>query len=90
VAIKGRNSDGSYTIKDIRTSPANCAPPVAKISSSSDCKGETFKLALASSTGTGPYSLTIKGTTYNNVAVGQTIATITSPLQKIWNNQPFT
>jgi hypothetical protein len=88
LAIKGRNNDGSYTVKNINTSPVNCVPPVAKISSTSDCKGQTFKLALASASGTGPFDLVINGTTYNNVAVSQTIATITSPVQKIWTTNP--
>lgn len=88
LAINGRNDDGSYTIRDLNASPVNCVPPVAKISHSPACDGQAFNLVLDSASGSSPYNLVINGTTYTNVAVGQTITTINSPLQKIFTADP--
>ena len=88
LAIKGRNPDGSYTINDINTSPNNCVPPIAKFSNTSACGGQSFNLVLDTASGTGPYNLTINGTEYKNIAKSQTIATVTPPLQNIWNTPP--
>lgn len=88
LAITGRNSDGSYTIKNIVVSPVNCVPPVATINSTSTCKGRDFDLVLSSATGTGPYDLVINGISYPDIATGQTIGTFNPAVQKIWDINP--
>jgi hypothetical protein len=88
LAITGRNTDGSYTIKDINASPVNCVPPVAKVSHTPACNGQAFRLVLDSASGRSPYNLVINGITYTNISIGQTITTINSPLQKIFNTNP--
>jgi len=87
MAITGRNTDGSYTLKTITVSPVNCLPPTAKISNLSNCNGQA-SLVLDSASGSAPYDLVIDGTTYNDVAIGQEITTLTIPSQKIWQSNP--
>ncbi len=70
------------------TLPTVPSLPTAIIGNSTACHGETFNLLLNSATGPGPYDLVINGTTYNNIAVGQTITTLTSQSQKIWDTVP--
>lgn len=62
-------------------SPAACTgTPTASISSSGNCISSPFQIQLASSpapTGTGPWDLTINGTTYNNINAGASITSVT-------------
>jgi hypothetical protein len=62
--------------------------PGAVIGNTTACHGETFDLFLQSATGPGPYDLVINGTTYNNIEIGQTITSLTSQSQKIWDTIP--
>ena len=87
LAITGRNTDGSYTLKNITVSPLNCIPPTAKISNLSTCSGQA-NLVLDSATGVSPYDIVIDGTSYENIAVGQKFTTLTIPQQKIWQVNP--
>jgi hypothetical protein len=88
LAIAGRNSDGSYTIKTINESPANCLQPKAVIHNLPACGGQPFSLILDSASGASPYDLVINGTTYNDIAVGHTITTIVPEIQTIWTGTP--
>jgi hypothetical protein len=83
LAITGRNSDGSYLLKNITI----CAP-TAVIAASSTCDGQSFNLTLSSATGASPYDLTINGVTYNDKTVAGTITSYTPTSQKIWNSDP--
>lgn len=63
--------------------------PTAKISNTAYCAGQqSFNLVLDSATGAGPFDLKINGTTYNDIAIGQTIGTFSSKQQKIWDSIP--
>ena len=88
LAIKDRNADGSYTITEINTSPYNCVPPTAKISSITNCKDKSFSLKLDSAKGNSPYMLIINDSSYSNITVGQNITTISQPVQSIWETNP--
>jgi hypothetical protein len=67
----------------------NCTPPTATIATSSaTCNGQPVSLKLASATGVSPYSLVVNGTTYNNVTVGSTFATIPFPTYNFWTSAP--
>lgn len=89
LAIADRNEDGSYTIKDINSSPVSCVPPIGRISNTPTCEGKAFNLTLDSATGTGPYNLVINGISYDSITAGQTITTINPQLQKIWDSVPL-
>jgi hypothetical protein len=88
LAITGRNSDGSYLIKEIDLLSTACVTPTATISNSPTCKGQPFALVLDTASGKSPYSLTINDSTYHNINIGQTITTIIPAAQKIWNSNP--
>lgn len=66
------------------TSCAN--PPSATLSNSLTCNGQAFTLNLASAVGAGPFDLVVNGTTYNDIAVGGTLTTVTPPTNSIWSN----
>jgi hypothetical protein len=83
LAITGRNSDGSYLLKNI-----TICVPTAVIAATSTCDGQSFNLTLSSATGASPYDLTINGVTYNNKTVSSTITTYNPTSQKIWNSDP--
>lgn len=64
-----------------------CDPPVAVISSNSPvCKGEEIQLTLQSATGQTPFDLVVNGTTYNDINVGQTFATINTNEISVYGN----
>ena len=88
LAIKERNGDGSYTIRDLTASPVSCIPPTVKFSNGPSCVNNSYTLKLDSATGKGPYKLVINGKTYSGVRIGQGFDTITPPVQKIWNTTP--
>lgn len=54
--------------------------------SNSICPGGSIVLQLAEATGSSPYTLTVNGTTYSNVSVGQNFATFNTAEQSIWGN----
>jgi hypothetical protein len=68
----------------------SCSLGGATISNTSTCNGQPFNLVLQSITGSGtsPYSLVVNGTTYNNVNVGASFATITPPTNNFFNGTP--
>jgi Domain of unknown function (DUF4082)/Secretion system C-terminal sorting domain/Cohesin domain len=80
---------GTITNGTVNISPA-CTPPTATIASngSTTCNAQPFNLLLNAATGTGPWDLTINGTTYNNIAVGGTITTFTPPSLNIFTTTP--
>ena len=85
LAIYGRNSDGSYTIKeDFVVSSSTCVIPTASIGSTTACNG----VVLKSASGVGPYDVVINGTTYRGINVGQTITTTAATTEKIWSQNP--
>ncbi len=89
LAIYGRNIDGSYTLKeDFVVSPAICEPPTAVISSTAACNDQLPTLVLDTASGAGPYNLVINGTIYHGINVGDTITTLTAPIEKIWSENP--
>ena len=88
LAIMGRNTDGSYTIRDVTASPVSCIPPTAKFSNGPACVQKNYRLILDSATGKGPFDLVINGKAYSDIKIGQTIDTITPLSQKIWNTIP--
>lgn len=64
-----------------------CTTPTATISATSPiCKGQSFNLTLQSATGQPPYSLIVNGITYNNVTVGQNLATINTSEISVYGN----
>lgn len=65
-----------------------CPLVTATITNTIACNGEPFDLVLSSATGTGPFDLVINGTTYSNIAVSGTVATIHPPVQSVWNSLP--
>ncbi len=79
-SILGGITNGTVNIQ-------NCTAPTGTIagsSASTTCNGQPVSLKLSSATGVSPYSVVINGTTYPNVTVGTTIATIPFPTYKIW------
>lgn len=69
----------------------SCIAPTATIaasSSSASCNGQLVGLRLASATGISPYNLVVNGTTYNNVTVGSTFATIPFPTFSMFPSNP--
>jgi hypothetical protein len=80
-----RVATANYVASYIEVPP--CVTPTAVISSpAAICPGQQVTLSLASATGTPPYSLTVNGVTYNNVLVGQTIATMSFAESSLWSN----
>lgn len=79
---------GSVVLNTVLSSTINigaaCTPPTATITNSPTCNGQSFNLVLDAATGVGPFDLVINGTTYNNVAVGGTIATVNPPTETLW------
>jgi hypothetical protein len=65
-----------------------CVPPTATISAvnSSACFGSNIDLQLDGASGQAPFKLVVNGTTYTNVAVGQSFATIKPTENSIWGN----
>lgn len=88
LAIRGRNSSGSYTLKQVYISPSTCETPTGILKYQPACNGVPGSLVLDAATGTGPYDLMINGNTYNAITVGQQIATLTQPIEKLWHNIP--
>jgi hypothetical protein len=88
LAISGRNTDGSYTLRLISFTAGNCTSPTVVIANTASCNGEAFNLTLASATGASPYDLTINGVTYNDKSVGNAITSFTPPAQSIWTTTP--
>jgi hypothetical protein len=50
------------------------------------CQAENISLKLSNATGVSPYTLVVNGTSYTNVNVGDTFATISTVEQSIWGN----
>lgn len=84
LAIRGRNSSGSYILKELFVSPATCDAPTATIKYEPSCNGQPGSLVLNTATGTGPYDLVINGTTYNGITTGQKITTLAPPIERLW------
>lgn len=80
----------NQTINGTVTITSNCTPPTATISNTSTCNGQAFSLTLANATGTGPYSLTVNGNVYSNVAVGGSFGLFTPPVEKVYTTNPVT
>lgn len=85
VIRSGLSVTNTITNGTVNIAPA-CTPPTATIASngSTTCNAQPFNLLLNAATGTGPWDLTINGTTYNNIPVGGTITTFTPPNQNIF------
>ena len=82
---------GNLTVtltENCETAPPLPSLPTAIIRNTTACQGEAFNIFLQSATGPGPYDLVINGTTYNNIGVGQTITSLSSQSQKIWDTIP--
>ena len=83
-SILGNTVDGLVTINN-----SGCTAPTGTITNTSSCNGQAFSLVLSNgATGASPFDLVINGTTYNDIAPGGVITTITPPTEKIWPTNP--
>ncbi|MGZ5220444.1 MAG: DUF4082 domain-containing protein [Chitinophagaceae bacterium] len=63
-----------------------CSLVTATIDNAADCNAQGVELVLSSAKGTGPFDVVINGTAYNDLSVGDTIATIKD--ETIWSENP--
>ncbi len=85
-SIKNSAIDATITINAVA-----CTLPVVNITGNASCNGGPITLNLASSSaGTGPFDLTINGTQYNNISVGNNIlpTPYTVPTQSVFPGNP--
>lgn len=88
LAIKGRNEDGSYTLKQVIVSPVDCTAPVARIRAKQPCNDQPALLMLDSASGNGPYDLVVNGVAFNGINTGEQFAVLDEPVQSIWSDIP--
>lgn len=62
----------------------DCTLPTATLSALPSCDGSPFDLKLEAATGTGPWSLVVNGTTYNNINVGGTLTNIAPTVESLF------
>lgn len=63
-----------------------CSLVTATIDNAAGCDAQAVELVLSSAKGTGPFDVVVNGTTYNDISVGDTIATIKD--ETIWSVNP--
>ncbi len=63
-----------------------CSLVTATIDNAAACNARAVELVLSSAKGTGPFDVVINGTVYNDLSVGDTIATIND--ETIWSVNP--
>jgi len=71
----------------------DCSSTSATISNTPNCNNQGFELILSSAVGVGPFDITINGTTYNNIAVGGTITSVSGSgvggeRETVWSSAP--
>lgn len=93
------NANGNYTVKNTGASGCSATSaatvvtvrplPAGTITSStgSACDDGTASVVFSATAGTGPYSIILNGTTYNNVASGSTVNVNTNVTSSsLWDN----
>jgi len=71
----------------------DCSSTTATIGNTPNCNNQGFDLILSSAVGVGPFDVTINGTTYNNIAVGGTITSVSGSgvgggRETVWSSVP--